>query len=65
MSTIKNNYNYTIQIIHLFEKMFKYIYIYIKINRQSLEKIQLDPTIEVQFYAMCPILFIFRKSFIY
>ena len=34
------------------------------INRQNLEKIQLDSTIEVQFCVMCPKLFMFRESFI-
>ena len=38
---------------------------YVCINRQSLEKIQLDFTIEVQFYVMCHKLFIFRDIFIF
>ena len=35
-----------------------------KFYKQTLEKIQLDSTIEVQFCAMCLKLFSFRESFI-
>ena len=38
--------------------------VYIYINRQNLEKIQLEFQIRVQFCAMCPKLFIFRENFI-
>ena len=36
-----------------------------ELKKYKNEKIQLDAKIEVQFYAMCPKLFIFRKSFIF
>ena len=50
---------------------FKYIYAYawdykvVYINKQNLEKIQLNSTIEVQFCVMCHKLFIFIESFIF
>ena len=60
-SNIKGHHKlYTHELVYL----YIYIYIYKLINRQILEKIQLDSTIEVQFYIMCPKLFIFRESFI-
>ena len=44
---------------------YNYIYIYIYINRQNLEKIQLDSTIEIQFCLMCSKLFIFREFYFF
>ena len=44
------------------QNIYRYIYIYI--NKQNLEKIQLDFTIEIQFCIMCLKLFIFKKNFI-
>ena len=41
-----------------------YIHIYIYIYSQTLEKIQLDSIIEVQFCIICHKLFIFRENFI-
>ena len=48
----------------LHANMCVYIYIYIYINRQSLEKVQLELQIMVQFCATCSKLFIFREGFI-